>query len=103
MKSHIKHDYDYYYNGNEDGVDYSNSNYNPRLKALLLQVVDNQINDRTPPETKQTVERLVGLGYTELQAKEKIAAIILTTIGDAQITGGTFDEAKYIKELNDLK
>lgn len=103
MKSRIKHDFDYYYNGNEDGADYSNAEYNPRLKAMLLQVVDNQINDETPIETKRTVKRLIALGYTELQAKEKIAAIVLTTIYDVQSTGKPFDEAKYIKALSDLK
>ncbi len=101
MRSHI-HDFDYY-NRNEDGDDYSNADYNPRLKALLLNVVDNQINDNKPIETKQTFTRLVRAGYTELQAKEKIAAVIAAAIYDAQMSGGPFDEAKYIKDISDLK
>lgn len=92
MKSHIKHDFDYYYSGNEDGVDYSNADYNPRLKALLLKVVDNQINDNEPIETRQTFTRLVSSGYTELQAKEKIAAVVASTIYDAQLSGKPFNE-----------
>jgi len=32
---------------------------NPHLKAAILQVVDNQILANDPPETKQTLDRLI--------------------------------------------
>ena len=48
--------------------------YNPRLKKLILQVVDNQISSNNPPITSETMKRLVSAGYSRQEAKEKIAA-----------------------------
>ena len=39
--------------------------YDPHLKATLLEVVDNQIRDNNPPETRETLERLISAGHTE--------------------------------------
>jgi hypothetical protein len=36
---------------------------NPALTAALLSVVDQQMRDNSPPETRRTFERLVALGY----------------------------------------
>ena len=44
----------------EEGV----SSYNPVLQALIYEVVDNQLRDGTPPETRQTLERLIAEGHT---------------------------------------
>ena len=35
---------------------------NPHLKAAILEVVDNQIRDNDPPETKKTFNRLMKEG-----------------------------------------
>lgn len=40
---------------------------NPRLKALILEVVENQIRDGDPPETQQTFERLLATGHARQQ------------------------------------
>ena len=34
--------------------------FNPHLKAAILEVVENQIRNSDPPETRQTLERLLG-------------------------------------------
>ena len=49
--------------------------YNPRLKALILEVVDNQIRDNDPPITKQTIKRLRRKGYSRKEAKEMIGSV----------------------------
>jgi hypothetical protein len=42
---------------------------NPHLKELLMDVVDNQIRNDDPPETRQTFNRLISQGISEEDAK----------------------------------
>ena len=77
--------------------------YNPRLKALILEVVDNQINDNEPPITRETMERLKASGYTEKKAKEMIGYVVATYIYEIMTNGKRFDVAKYTRELKRLK
>jgi hypothetical protein len=50
---------------------------NPHLKQAMLEVVDNQLRDNNPPETRQTYERLMREGHSEEKAKELIAAAVI--------------------------
>lgn len=76
---------------------------NYRLKALLLEVVDNQMNQNDPPITNETFKRLVNAGYSEKEAKEKIAAVVVEHIYDIMKGGTHFNEKKYAKDLKSLK
>lgn len=44
---------------------------NLRLKKLILEVVDNQLRDNDPPVVQETFGRLIGMGYSAREAKEK--------------------------------
>ena len=44
---------------------------NLRLKKLMLGVVDKQVRDNNPPETRKTLERLMANGDTRQNAKLK--------------------------------
>ena len=77
--------------------------HNPRLKALMLQVVDNQISENNPPATKLAMKRLMENGYSRQEAKEKIAAIVSESIFDIMKYGDQFDEEKYVSKLEALK
>ncbi len=77
--------------------------YNPRLKALILEVVDNQINDNDPPITRETMERLKAGGYTEKRAKEMIGSVVAIYIYEIMKNGKDFDVVKYAKDLKRLK
>lgn len=76
---------------------------NYRLKALIMGVVDNQINENNPPITAITYKRLMAAGDSSKVAKEKIAAIVVENIYDIMTDGNSFDEGKYTRELEDLK
>lgn len=76
--------------------------YNPRLKALILEVVDNQINDNDPPITRKTMERLKAAGYTEKKAKEMIAAVVVSYIYEIMKDGKDFDVSSYTRDLKRL-
>ena len=79
------------------------SEYNPRLKRLVLEVVDNQIRDNNPPETKATLERLMKSGHSRQESREIIGAAIAKQIWEIMAQGAEFDEAKYSAELRKLR
>ena len=46
------------------------------IRQQFLEVVDNQLEMGKPKETRQTLQRLQGLGYSELEAKSLIAQCV---------------------------
>lgn len=91
MKSHIPYN------------DEFKEGYNPYLKQTLLEVVDNQLRENDPPMTRITLDRLIVTGYTEQQAKEKIAAVVIEHIYDCTKFNKPFNGEKYVKDLSELK
>ena len=78
-------------------------NYNPRLKALIMQILDNQLRDNNPPTVKETLTRLIKLGYSQKQAREKIAAVIVVEVYDIIKDMRPFNAESYSEALNELK
>lgn len=89
--------------------------YNPRLKALILQVVDNQIDGRDgtgqpitttiiedPDYVKNTFERLSAV-HGPVKAKEMIAAVLLEEMYDVLKYKVPFDEQQYKTRLEELR
>ena len=89
--------------------------YNPHLKALILQVVDNQIagHDEAgqpiastiaedPDYVKNTFERLSAV-YGPAKAKEMIAAVLLEEMYDVLEDQKRFDEPRYKNRLEELR
>ena len=89
--------------------------YNPHLKALILQVVDNQISGRDetgqsltttiagePDYVKNTFERLSAVHGPE-KAKEMIAAVLLEEMYDVLKYKVPFDEPQYKEKLERLR
>ena len=81
----------------------SDEPYNPRLKKLLLEVVDNQLRANDPPETGRTLKRLMSNGHTRQRAREMIAAVVVEFIYDIMKDGVRFDGEKYCERLRELK
>ena len=77
--------------------------YNPYLKSTILEVVDNQLNENNPPETKQTLDRLIGLGYSETKAKEMIGTVVVKEIYCVMKDNQPFNNERFVVELNKLK
>lgn len=72
---------------------------NPALRAVILEVVDNQLRDNTPPEARQTLERLVRMGYTREGARELIATAVVTEIFDVMKSQQPYDQDRYLAAL----
>ena len=62
---------------------------NPHLKAAVMEVVENQIRDNDPPETRQTLERLIVEGITDEDARLYIGQAVCVEIWDIMSNGRT--------------
>lgn len=77
--------------------------FNPRLQKLIFEVVENQIRDNNPPETKATWDRLEAAGYTDLQIKKKIGGVIAEHLYYVMKDKVPMDMEKYIRDLKGLR
>jgi hypothetical protein len=76
--------------------------FNPHLKAAILEVVENQIREGDPPETRQTLERLVATGYSRKQAIEMIGSAVVEEIWAILHDHKPFDRARFTALLEQL-
>ena len=76
--------------------------FSPALQAALLEVVDTQLRDGTPPETRATLDRLVAAGYPEPQARRLIGVVVASEIFEVLKRQEPYDEARYVAALRRL-
>jgi len=72
---------------------------NPALGAAIMEVVDTQLRDGTPPETRHTLDRLLAAGYPETEARRLIACAVTSEIFDVLTHHQPYDEARYLAAL----
>lgn len=66
-------------------------------------MVENQFRNNDPPETSQTLERLLGKGYSRMQATEMIGAAALTEeIWTIMLDHTPYDQERYTTSLEHL-
>jgi len=75
---------------------------NEVLHGAIMEVANNQINDNNPPETRQTLDRLIGEGHTEEDAKQLIGCVVVAEIFEVMKQGRAFDEPKFVAALEAL-
>lgn len=75
---------------------------NPRVNNLIMQVVENQLRDDKPPETKQTLTRLMGEGFTEEESKHYIGSAIVAEMYYVLKSSKPFNAERYLDLLNKL-
>jgi len=76
--------------------------HNPHLKATFIEIVDNQLRDNDPPETRQTLERLVSQGISEEDAKIYIAQAVCVEVYHTLKHKKPFNQERYVKNLERL-
>ena len=75
---------------------------NPNLKSAILEVVDNQLQANDPPETRQTFDRLISEGHSEVEAKKLIGCVVSSEIFDILKKQEPFNTERFAKALNEL-
>jgi len=77
--------------------------YNPYLHDAIHEIVENQIREGKPKETKETLDRLMNLGYTRHEAIHKIGAVVVDNIYNVLKKKQEFNEKGFAKKLHALK
>jgi hypothetical protein len=75
---------------------------NPQLAAAILEVVDTQLREGSPPETRQTFDRLVGEGYTPEGARQLLAHVVVREIFTVMARGERYDQTRFVAALHRL-
>jgi hypothetical protein len=73
-----------------------------RLRKAILEVINNQIRDNEPPETKQALVRLCGSGFSEEEALKLIGYVVASEVFTVLKENRQYDKEKYIEALNNL-
>ncbi len=71
-------------------------------RALILGVVENQLRDNTPPETRETLERLMASGTSREEALRLIGCVLAAEIFDVLKHQREYDRQRYVDRLHDL-
>ena len=75
---------------------------NPQLAAAIMEVVDTQLRDGDPPETRQTFDRLVAAGYTPEGARQLLAHVVVHEIFAVMARGERYNQARFVAALHRL-
>ena len=75
---------------------------NPALREAILAVVEQQMRDNTPRETRRTVERLVAQGYAPEDARRLIGNVVAQEIVAVMQRGEAYHEQRYMTALRAL-
>ena len=73
-----------------------------QMRKIFLEIINNQIRDNNPPETKQTLDRLISEGISEKEAMDLIGCVVISEIFDVLKNKEEYNEERYIAALNKL-
>ncbi len=71
-------------------------------RKAIFDVVNNQIRDGNPPETRETFDRLVSEGLGEDEARRLISCVVASEIFDILKHRQPYDQERYVKALRKL-
>jgi formate dehydrogenase maturation protein FdhE len=76
--------------------------YNPRLRAAILSVVDNQLRKKDPPETRETLDRLMNEGFSKADAKVLLGQVVAVELYCISKEKRPFNRERFVRNLQNL-
>jgi hypothetical protein len=76
--------------------------HSPAAKAAIMQILDNQLSENTPPETRATYERLKRQGIDEEETRRLLACVIAVEIFDVMKNKESFNLSRFTSRLSTL-
>ena len=73
-----------------------------RLRKLIFEVIENQIKANNPPETKQTLDKLLEEGHSHEEAMKLIGCVVTSEIFDVLKHQRAYDPVRYVNALKQL-
>lgn len=81
----------------------SDGEVNPFIHDEIVGIVEIQIAGNNPKETRETLDRLIKLGYDRDEAIEKIGSAVIREIYNILKVHERFNERRFIERLHSLK
>lgn len=72
------------------------------LRRQMLEVVENQLRDNDPPETRATLDRLVAEGRSTSEAKRLIACVVVAEMFLMLKSKQSYDRDRFVAGLRGL-
>ena len=72
------------------------------LRSAFLEIVDNQLREEDPPQTKATYKRLVDQGYSDQEARNLIGCAVISEIYDILKQNKPFVIKRFVRALRRL-
>ena len=76
--------------------------YNPRLRATILETVDNQLASGDPPETSETLARLKREGFSDEDARVLLGQAVAVEIYCVLKEKKPFNRERFVRNLRNL-
>ena len=67
-----------------------------------MELVENQMRDNDPPETRQTYERLIAEGYTDDEARRLVASAVVVELFHMHRDRQPFNRIRFLWNLDRL-
>ena len=68
-------------------------------REAIFEIIENQIRDNTPPETKQTYDRLIADGHSHEEAMKMIGCVVTSEIFDVLKQNQPYNQERYVAAL----
>jgi hypothetical protein len=72
------------------------------FSAAINEIVENQLRDGTPPETKRTYDQLIAAGNSREEAMKLIGCVVKAEIFDVLKQNKPYNEQRYVAALKAL-
>ena len=73
-----------------------------RLQGAINEVIKSQVLEENPPETRETLLRLLKEGFSEQQTLQLIGHVVAAEVFGVMQKGQPYDEKRYIQKLKQL-
>jgi hypothetical protein len=72
------------------------------IRSALREIIENQMRDGDPPETKETFDRLISEGIPEAEVWRLLSRVVLHELYGVLNERRVFNRAEYVKTLKGL-
>ncbi len=72
------------------------------IREQIFEIIKNQIESNTPPETRQTLKRLVDSGYSDQDARMLIGQCVAVELFSVLKLEKPFNNDRYVLNLKKL-
>jgi predicted nucleic acid-binding protein len=73
-----------------------------RAGEAIIEIIENQLRENNPPETRQTLKRLIRLGETRENATRYIACVVAAELFYMAKKNEAYNRERYIENLKAL-